>query len=320
MATIGKALSLSVVMPLYNKAHTVAATLASVLAQSVKDYELIVVDDGSRDGGDRIVESAQDSRVRLVRQANAGVSVARNIGIEAARGEWIALIDADDLWAPDHLAGLVEAARQHEIVAVFSNFRLQSRAFRPSIDPGLAAQRVDDYFAFALSHGGYPLSPSAVLIRRDQLVAAGLFAIGVWMGEDIDLWCRLACRGSFFYNARPSATYNDLPTHSGVVGDLSRKAAFPHFAGRLPEMIARGETPARLIATAKRYANFLLLEYARQLLDRGQYAEARGVLLQHCRPALDLKRFAKRLARTTPVGRRLYEMQRSLNMSRRAAA
>ena len=316
MTTIRQSFSLSVVMPLYNKAHTVAATLASVLAQSIEDYEVIVVDDGSRDGGDRIVENAADPRVRLIRQTNAGVSVARNVGIEAARGEWIALIDADDIWAPDHLAGLAEAAQEQDVNVVFSNFRLQSRFERPSIDSSIKAQRLDDYFTFALARGGYPLSPSAVLARRDQLVAAGLFPVGVWMGEDIDMWCRLACRGPFFYNARPSATYNDLPTHSSVVGNLSLKAVFPCFAARLPQMLARGETPPRLVASAERYANFLLLEYARQLLDRGQYADARAVLLKYCRPALDLKRFAKRLARTAPIGRYLYKMQQSVSLAR----
>lgn len=315
MAMTRNSVTLSVVMPLYNKAHTVADTLASIQAQTIKDYELIIVDDGSRDGGDRIVENAGDARVRLIRQTNAGVSVARNVGIESAHGEWIALIDADDLWAPDHLAGLMQAARERDVILVFSNFNLQSRSSQPSIDRSVNAQEVDDYFAFALAHGGYPVSPSAVLIRRDHLVASGLFAPGVWTGEDIDLWCRLACRGPFFYNAMASATYNDLPTHSGVIGNLSLKAVFPHFAHRLPEMIARGETPARLAASAKRYVNFLLLEYARQLLDRGQYAEARAVLLKHCRPALDPKRFAKRLARTTPVGRRFYDFHRSVRVS-----
>jgi hypothetical protein len=68
---------------------------------------------------------------------------------------------------------------------------------------GVPSQRVDDYFSFALANGGYPMHTSAVLFRREQLIDCGLFALGKSMGEDIDMWCRLAFRGSFQYVARP---------------------------------------------------------------------------------------------------------------------
>ena len=91
---------ISVVIPLYNKEKQIANTLRSVFAQTYTDYEIIVVNDGSTDNSVAVVESLNDPRIRLIHQKNAGVSAARNRGIEEARGEYIALLDGDDEWKP----------------------------------------------------------------------------------------------------------------------------------------------------------------------------------------------------------------------------
>ncbi|MHC2439869.1 glycosyltransferase family 2 protein [Bradyrhizobium sp. USDA 4451] len=299
--------SITVVIPLFNKADVVLRTLCSAARQIDVDFELIIVDDGSTDGSATLVKAARVPHVQLIQQSNAGVSAARNCGIRAARGKWVALLDADDLWSRDHLAGLWCATQGDNAIAVFSNLRLQSRGGGSLIDPAVPAQRVDDYFSFALSHGSYPASSSSIMIRRDELLTAGLFAEGVSMGEDVDMWCRLACRGPFHYNAVPSATYNDAgsPSLRGGSGGISR----PPFAERFSDLMRQHAVPHRLHESGRRYVNFLMLEHARQLLDAGLYDEAQAILIHDCIPRYDLSRFLKRLARTTMIGRALFESQ-----------
>jgi glycosyltransferase involved in cell wall biosynthesis len=296
---------ISIVIPLYNKAASVLRTVSSAANQIDADFEIMVVNDGSTDGSAELVKAAAVPRLRLIGQVNAGVSAERNHGIAAARGKWIAFLDADDLWSHDHLAGLLHAVERSDAIAAFSNIRLQSRAGLPLLDPKMPAQKIDDYFSFALSNGGYPISSSSIMVLRDQLLAAGLFAEGVSTGEDIDMWCRLACQGPLVYNARLSSTYNDARSPTRVPGG---KVVPPLFAQRFPELISVGRLPPALVESGRRYVNFLMLEYARQLLDSGRHSEARTVLLNDCVPGYDLSRFLKRLARTSSFGRTLYHL------------
>jgi glycosyltransferase involved in cell wall biosynthesis len=297
---------ISVVVPLYNKAETVLATVRSAVAQIDADFEIIVVDDGSTDGGAGLVRSLHLPRLRLIQQVNSGVSAARNRAILAAQGDWIAFLDADDLWSPHHLASLLKAVTESGVIAGFSNCRLQSRDCAPLIDRKFAAQKIDNFFSFALSNGGYPIAASAMMALRVELLAAGLFAAGVSTGEDIDMWCRLAFRGPFFYTATLCATYNDAnsPTRTACEAQLVR----PVFAQRLPQLMECGAVPPSLAEGSKRYANFLMLEHARRLLDGGKYPEARAALLNDCVPSYDLVRFTKRLARTWSVGQFLFQL------------
>ena len=109
---------ISVVIPLFNKADAILSAVQSVQSQTWTDWELIVVDDGSTDGGAHLVAALSDSRISLVSQANAGVSVARNTGLLRARGDWVALLDADDYWREDHLARLAELALRYPDAAM----------------------------------------------------------------------------------------------------------------------------------------------------------------------------------------------------------
>lgn len=118
---------ISVVIPLYNKAQHIAETLSSVLAQSVSPREIIVIDDGSTDGGAHVVRQFETAGVRLITQTNQGVSAARNRGLEEAAGDYVAFIDADDLWLPDHLLVLSELVEKWPQAVLVSTSHLIKR-------------------------------------------------------------------------------------------------------------------------------------------------------------------------------------------------
>lgn len=114
--------TVSVIMPAYNSEVYIRESIDSVLAQSFTDFELIVVDDGSTDATAAIVQRVMDQRVRLIRQPNRGVSVARNTGLEAARGQFITFLDSDDLYYPDFLKTLHNLIRLNQTEMSFSNY------------------------------------------------------------------------------------------------------------------------------------------------------------------------------------------------------
>lgn len=200
-------------MPLYNKAAQVLDTLASVAAQTVSNWELVVVDDGSTDGGPALVRALGDARIRVVSQANAGVSAARNRGIELASAELIALLDADDLWLPEFLATVLALqadfpaahwfATGYEIrpaqgVAFASRLRGPAINFSRGILPG--------YFSVAICSDP-PVFSSATAVQRDAIQSIGGFPVGIGSGEDLLTWARLALRFPLAYEARPLSVF-----------------------------------------------------------------------------------------------------------------
>ena len=103
----------SVVMPAYNYGRFLGEAIQSVLDQTFQDFELIVVDDGSTDNTKEVIGSFTDRRIKYIYQQNRGVSTALNVGISASRGEYIALLDADDIWLPHNLEKGVEVLDEH---------------------------------------------------------------------------------------------------------------------------------------------------------------------------------------------------------------
>ena len=205
---------ISVIIPLYNKAESIATALNCVLAQTYQDFEVVVVDDGSTDNGAAIVEQYVDSRIRLVRQENAGVSAARNRGIKEARGEYVAFLDADDEWLPEYLSvqhGLAQKYPQCDVFATNYIFHGFTGNQVPTILRRLPSKNEDfeltNYFEVAYSSHP-PLWTSAVMVRKCAIESVGEFPVGVKSGEDLLTWARLAVRYKIAYSVRPLAIYN----------------------------------------------------------------------------------------------------------------
>lgn len=204
---------ISVIIPLYNKEGSIAQALDSVMAQECQDFEVVVVDDGSTDGGVAVVENYGDPRIRLVRQENAGVSAARNRGIEEAKGEYVAFLDADDVWMPGFLSEIVALQREFPQCRaqatnyVFNSNGVKSPTILRKIPFGGEKGVLMNYFEVAsCSHP--PVWTSAVCIERRLLQEIGGFPVGIKSGEDLLTWARVAVRTDWAYSMKEMAQYN----------------------------------------------------------------------------------------------------------------
>jgi glycosyltransferase involved in cell wall biosynthesis len=185
-----KAPLVSVIIPAFNRGWCLREAVDSVLAQEFTDFELIVVDDGSTDGTAELLE-AYRPKVRLLRQANRGVSAARNRGIAAARGELIAFLDSDDLWLPKKLSTQVEFFRVHPDALIVQTEECWVRKGR-RVNPGKRHRKLSGMI-FEPSLDLCLVSPSAVMVRRELFDRVGLFDEGLPACEDYDLWLRVGC-------------------------------------------------------------------------------------------------------------------------------
>ncbi len=208
--------SVSVVIPTYNSGHLVTEAVESVLAQTVAPAEVIVVDDGSADDTPERV-ACYGGRVRYVRQKNQGVSAARNRGLDEARGEFVAFLDADDVWHPSKCELQLRAfARFPELAMVGAQpFDWPARTF-PALD-GTDLPRLTRVGWHDLVEKNY-LTTSSVVVRRVALDRAGRFDTALQGPEDRDLWLRVAEAGAVANLELPLVGYRDVP------GSVSKQA------------------------------------------------------------------------------------------------
>lgn len=206
----------SIIIPLYNKEKSIVRTLKSILSQTIDDYEIIIVDDGSTDDSVRQVKSVQDNRIRIITQQNSGVSVARNRGIQEAKGEFIGFIDADDEWDEDYLQTQLDLIAKYKDCDVFStNYRFEDylgNHYDTTINKLPFGNDDSDgvltnYFEVA-SSSHVPVFTSAVIMRRNIILDINGFPIGVKSGEDLLTWARLAVKYNIAYTKKPHATYH----------------------------------------------------------------------------------------------------------------
>ncbi len=197
----------SVIVPAYNAAATIAGTVESVFAQTFRDFELIVVDDGSTDRTREILAGFGD-RVRLIEQHNNGPAAARNAGARLAAGEYLAFLDADDLWRPTMLARAVaELDADSSATLVFFN---ASVADSEGVELGTSLIGKEFDHAPSLNElltQLWPIMPSAAVVRRSAYEKCGGYRDELkgasFRFEDVDFWIRMREQGPFLYIAEP---------------------------------------------------------------------------------------------------------------------
>jgi glycosyltransferase involved in cell wall biosynthesis len=197
--------SVTAVVPLYNKAPYIERCLRSIQAQSLADFEAVVVDDGSTDhSADAALQAVRDDpRFRLIVQPNRGAGAARNRGIQEARTGLIAFLDADDEWEPCFLKAILDLAHQFSEAGILATGFRGCSADAPDQEitlPGAGRKLIHDYFHRATSVD--IIWPSASAVPVNVLAAVGGFAEGVPIGEDRDLWGRIALRYPVAHDSR----------------------------------------------------------------------------------------------------------------------
>ena len=187
----------SVIIPTYRHRDYILTTLDSVFAQSFRDFEVIVINDGSPDDTAAVLKPLIGSgRIRYIEQANAGQAAARNVGLRHARGQMIALLDDDDIWPEDKLEWQVDVLRQkpHVGAVLGDRIRWDGKTAAPRPQPA-AGHRL---LSFEELFSGNPIaSPGQALVRSEVMARVGGFNPRIWGSDDYDLWFRI-CKVSQF--------------------------------------------------------------------------------------------------------------------------
>lgn len=256
--------SISAVIPAYNAASYLGSAVASVHRQSVGVNEIIVVDDGSSDNTAAVAESLGPP-VRCLRQDNAGPAAARNRGIRAADGEWIAFLDADDQWTADKTRAQLEAAEAHPELALIASDMAEVDAGGAVTVPSvlerhgmrerfvaLAGRPLPRALAALLSKNFIPTG--TVLVRRAVLDEVGAFDPRIRYGEDLELWARIAARYPItclaqVHMLRRRHGANATGATEAMLRDLTQVMAAARRWGE-NALRAEGVDPDRLVARA----------------------------------------------------------------------
>ena len=210
----------SIIIPAYNNAEYLGETIQSCLDQTYPNLEVIVVNDASPDNAQEVVQQFDDVRIRyMVHDINKGLSAARNTGIRASSGEYIAVLDGDDLFHPHKVASHVEFLENHPEIHVTYNPRFELNHSSPTIRELWRPPRTVSLADLVL---GFPFSPSDMVMRREWAFRVDLFdEYHTYVGEDLDINCRLALAGCKFASVDRALNYRRYHSKR-IVGNLRK--------------------------------------------------------------------------------------------------
>lgn len=229
----------SVVIPCYNRAETVLPTLKSVQDQTFADFECLVVDDGSADGAElaAVVAGLGDARFRLIRRDNGGGGAARNTGIEAARGRWIAFLDSDDLFLPEKLAAYAAQITDDTQTVWYSQNLVDRGVGRFWVRPPRAIKPAEALCEYLFVQNCF-IQTSTIVLTRDLAQRVG-FDPSLRKGQDLDFCIRLAAAGArFIMLPEPQSIWVDL-SEQGRTSRHAGHAAPQDWLARLAPLLTR---------------------------------------------------------------------------------
>lgn len=248
----------SVIMPAYNRQDLIVHSVQSVLDQQFEDFELLVVDDGSTDQTLDVLSRISDSRITVLTQKNAGPGAARNKGIHAAKGQYIAFLDSDDLFLPWTLQTYHEALAEHDepslLICTAKDFSVDQELASVTSE-SLKVQTYADYYHAA--DQDFWIGASVVAVRRDVLLTSGGFNNAKVNQEDCDLWLRLGTSPGFIAITAPICSGRRWH-HQNVSHEIARNI---------------------------QGVQYLLVQKKRRAYPRSNSKELLTILTRHIRPA-----------------------------------
>jgi glycosyltransferase involved in cell wall biosynthesis len=268
-------MDISVVIPLYNKAPHIQRALNSILCQSFPPKEIIVVDDGSTDGGGDIVKSNPDPRIKLIRQENSGASAARNRGICETSSDFIAFIDADDEWKPEHLQKIALLIEEYPGCAAYATSFVEdagsAKVWRPKTQKSfpIGWKGIIDFDKFLeLAISTHTFNSSSICVRKEIFNKTGMFDLKVKRGQDIDMWLRILLVDNIALLNEPFTIYylNTVNRYRTLVNyDPNIGAALEGVEGLMHNDSLSAKTRQLLY---EYYCHFLLMDI-QEALERG---------------------------------------------------
>ena len=244
----------SVIIPLYNKAPYVRKALETVCAQTYRDYEIIVINDGSTDNSAIIAEEylngVEGISYKILSQPNAGVSAARNNGVAQASGDYIAFLDADDWWEPTYLERMVQLIKEYPEAGLYACNYVYYKPGKTHVALNIPTGYINYPKAYYES-GAMPVWTGATMMPREVFDEMGGFPLGVKLGEDFLLWAKIAMQYKVAFLNEALAWYNnDVPATLRATRNLH--VPEHHMLFRMEEIIgdrleAKGDDWKRLI-------------------------------------------------------------------------
>ena len=271
----------SICIPAYKAESFIPETLASIQAQTLTNWEVIVTEDGTKDSTEELVGAfAKTVSQRVIynrHEINRGLPHTRNTGIGAARGQWIAFLDADDFWAPDHLEALVAQTKKTSYDMVFAGSQLYDHESRKTVGVRMPSEAHLKTLPYSLYMGSLSVMPSSVLIRRESFGRFGLVSIEFRRVNDTEYWLRvLKHGGTIGFSGKATCIYRQ---HAGSLTQSSAVGQYVDSA-RLCELYANWEAiPKR--ARCSRPAN--LYRWAANLMAAQDPHKALDLLKQSLR-------------------------------------
>ena len=214
----------SIIIPLYNKAPYIRKALETVCAQTYRDYEIIVVNDGSRDDSAVVAESylqhAEGICYTIISQDNAGVAAARNRGVKHASGQYMAFLDADDWWEPDYLARMAELIADYPQAGVYGCNYVYYKPGKTRVALNIPTGYINYPKAY-YEGSAMPIWTGATIMPKTVLEEMGGFPLGIKLGEDFLLWAKTALHYKVAFLNEPLAYYNnDVPANMRATRNL----------------------------------------------------------------------------------------------------